>query len=372
MVSADATGVPRVSIVLPVYNGARFLRLSVDSMLAQTFGDFELLLLDDGSSDDSLAIARECEAADARVRVHALPHRGLAATLNEGLRLAQAPLVARMDGDDVAWPERLALQVAFLDRFPAIGAVGGQVRGIDSNGGVSSNMDYPCAPEDVKAQLFARCPLVHPTVVMRRQPVIDIGGYRPMFTYAEDYDLWLRLDEHVALANLPDVVLDFRRHPGNVSQRFQLQQALDGLAARASALARRATGRDPLAHFAGRFDIATLDAIDLTAALRSEWLATSFMAIAHYGIGADPTLRAWVEAASYAALARHRSEAICETMTRAHFAIARNEWLAGNHRAALEHLRRALAVAPRTAIRRAVGYAWKRVRSAVDPAINRT
>jgi len=362
MVNMQNTSAPRVSIVLPVHNGARYLALAVDSMLAQTFDDFELLLLDDGSSDNSLAIAKSYAARDPRVQVHALAHRGLSATLNDGLVLARAPLIARMDSDDIAWPERLALQVAFLDANPHVAVVGSNVRYMDEFGTVRPVAPLPCAPSDLKSKMIFGCVLVHPTVVMRTREVLAVGGYRPPFALAEDYDLWLRMEEHGALANLPDILLDFRRHSANVSHRFRVQQAIDALAARASALGRRATGRDPLAGFHGKFDLAMLEAIELPRAVRSHWLALAFFAIAHYGDDADPALLAWTAKGAYAALAVHRSDEIVETIARAHLAAGRTAWLEGDLRGALEQARRAISLAPLTAVRQALRYARKKLR----------
>jgi len=362
MVNTQNTSVPRVSIVLPVHNGARYLGLAIDSLLAQTLGDFELLLLDDGSSDDSLAIARTYAARDPRVQVHALTHRGLSAILNDGLRLARAPLIARMDSDDIAWPERLARQVSFLDAHPHIALVGGNVRFMDEAGAVRPADPLPCTPSDLKSQMLFHNVLVHPTVVMRACEVFAVGGYRLPFALAEDYDLWLRMEERSALANLPDVVLDFRRHSANVSSRFGVQQAINALAARASALGRRTSGRDPIAGFIGTIDLAMLEAIELPAAVRSQWIALAFLTIARHGAAADPDLLAWTAKGAYAALAVHRSDAIVETIARAHLTLARTAWFGGDRLGALEQGRRALRIAPRAATRRALRYARARLK----------
>ena len=237
----------RVSVILPVRDGGAYLEAAVASILAQTLSDLELLVVDDGSRDGAVAALRPLAARDARLRVLGNPGRGLVAALNFGLAQARAPLVARMDADDVALPERLARQLAFLDREPSVAVVGSQVAFIDASGALTGERThFPTDPETIAAALTTRgCVVKHPSVVARREILLRAGGYRPALARAEDYDLWLRLAERVRLANLPEVLLHYRVHPGQVSAGVNLGQRFAHDLALVAARARRAGAPDP-------------------------------------------------------------------------------------------------------------------------------
>jgi glycosyltransferase involved in cell wall biosynthesis len=203
---------------MPVYKARRYLRLAMDSILAQTFGDFELIAVDDGSTDDSLAILRQYEAADARVRIISRANTGIVGALNDGLAAARGEFVARMDSDDLAALDRFEKQVAFLREHPDHVLVGSQVLLIDPDGEKlcpKSDTEYTHEKIDA-AHLNHRWPLVHPTVMMRREAVNAVHGYRTKYQWLEDLDLFLRLAEVGKLASLPDVLLHYRLHPGSV------------------------------------------------------------------------------------------------------------------------------------------------------------
>lgn len=216
---------PQVSVVLPVYNGAAFLAESVGSVLTQTLDDFELLIVDDGSTDGSRAIALALADRDSRVRVLVGGgRRGLVEALNAGLLEAKAPFVARMDADDVALPQRLALQVEALrsaDELVVVGCrVAYRVEG-GCRGDFSRYVDWQnslLSPEEIERDLFVESPLVHPSVVMRRDRVLEVGGYRDR-GWPEDYDLWMRLLHRSWRARkVADVLLVWRDHPQRLSR----------------------------------------------------------------------------------------------------------------------------------------------------------
>ncbi len=352
---AIAAPPPRISVVMPNYNGAKYLAEAIASVLAQTYGDFELLVLDDGSTDGSVAIARGFD--DPRVKVHALEHAGLAATLNRGIALAQGALIARMDSDDIARPNRFALQVAYLDAHPEVALVGGQVRLLFADGRVAEAETVPCNSAQLAPTLLDSCCIYHPTVMVRTEVLRAVGGYRSSFSRAEDYDLWLRLVDVAPLANLPEVVLDFRRHGESVSHVHRSQQHLDSLAARMACLTRRATRRDPFEGFAGPFDIATLVTADIPPEVRDEWTALAFMAVARHGVGPDTELSHWIVEAAYARLGPQADDTFRERMARAHFSLARAAYEQGRRIDAVTHVARAVSVAPRIATRRILRYA---------------
>ena len=229
---------PRVTVVMPVFNGERFIGEAVASALASSFRDFELLVLDDGSSDGSLDAARRAAGGDPRLRIVALPHGGVAAARNAGLREARGGLIANLDSDDVMLPERLARQVAYLESHPECVAVGGRSLVVDAAG----------KPLQVDGRLFTHeeidqglldghgGSLGSDTAMFRKHTALAVGGYEDKLSATgEDHDLWLRLAEVGRIANLPDVLNRYRVHDTNVSlgpgsQARRLPVTLDNLA----------------------------------------------------------------------------------------------------------------------------------------------
>lgn len=213
-------GTPRVSVLMPVYNGEPYLSEAVDSILAQSFADFEFIIVDDGSTDNTWPILQEYAAREPRiVLTRNDANVGLARSLNKGLELAQGEYVARMDADDISLPRRLATQVAFLDEYPDIGVVGSFVQLIDEDGALGAVWHYPTMPGLLLWSLSFHSPLAHPSVVFRRRLVEEVGGYDEALLANQDRDLWHRLSSLTRLSNLPDVLLLYRQHPDTISQR---------------------------------------------------------------------------------------------------------------------------------------------------------
>ena len=238
---------PLVSVVMSVRNGERFLREAVESILDQTFREFEFIIIDDGSTDCSGSMLDSYQRNDSRVRVFHQENRGLVMSLNRGVELARGTYIARMDADDVSLPHRIAVQVAALETNHDLAAVGGAAELIDSVGNSLGMHPYPAEDEEIRSILFqGGCPLLHPAVVFRREAIMCVGRYRKAVVHAEDYDLFLRLAEKYQFANVKEVVLQYRRHSGQVSIRKFKQQALSSLAARFSARARHHGTHDPL------------------------------------------------------------------------------------------------------------------------------
>lgn len=185
---------PRVSVLMPVYNGARFLESAVRSVLDQTFTDFELVAVDDGSSDKTPRILAELAARDGRIRVIRQANTGIVGALNNGLAECRGAYVARMDGDDLCLPDRFAEQVAHLDANPGCVLVGGLAELIDEHGatrGIVAGGPHRMTRLDVFPPRIAVS--IHPLVMIRRAALEAIGGYRADFPHAEDYDLYIRL-----------------------------------------------------------------------------------------------------------------------------------------------------------------------------------
>jgi len=208
---------PAVSILMPVRNEERYLRQALSSIQAQTFTDWELVAVDDGSSDATASIL--ATTGDSRVRLLTSPERGLVPALNHGLASCRAPLVARMDGDDISHPARLAKQHALLAADPAVGLVACSFRHFPRQELKVGMLAYEkwqnslASHELVTADLFVESPFVHPSVMFRREAVTAVGGYRDM-GWPEDYDLWLRLGAAgVRFARISESLFFWRDRP---------------------------------------------------------------------------------------------------------------------------------------------------------------
>jgi GT2 family glycosyltransferase len=242
---------PTLSVAMSVYNGERFLEEAINSILAQTFGDFEFLVLDDGSTDGTADIIRGYAAQDHRVRPIIRENRGLVVSLNQLLAEARAPIVARMDADDNAATERFATQLAFLADHPDHGVVGCWSQDMDENGAPyrAGGRDHPVTHEELLDNIRHGGPLLcHPSVMYRRDLVLAAGGYHAAFRHCEDLDLWLRLASATRIANIPQRLIRYRHYMGQVSKRHATEQAV-GAAIAYEAWAARDAGRvDPTEH----------------------------------------------------------------------------------------------------------------------------
>jgi hypothetical protein len=239
---------PRLSVVMPYRDAAPFVAEAVRSVLDQTYANLELLAIDDGSTDDSAAIVHGLAAKDARVRPIAAERDGFVPALNQGIRLARGEFIGRMDADDASLPDRFARQIAYLDAHPEVGALGGQILAV-SDAQVRIPpwwVDNPLDHDTIVATLRSRNAISHPTAIIRRSLMEEIGGYRPAFTVVQDYDLWLRLAERTRLANLPERLLRYRFHRGQATERHVELAYLCTWTARHSAESRRSGRPDPV------------------------------------------------------------------------------------------------------------------------------
>lgn len=237
---------PPVSVVMAVYNGDRFLAAALDSLLVQSLADFEVVVIDDGSTDTTPGLLQGYASRDPRVTVRHQRNLGRAAALNVGIGLARAPLIARMDADDIAMPDRLERQRRFLAENPEVAGVGGPLIFIDDQGREFAEVGYPLSDAEVRAAFSRkRTAIAHPAAMVRRQVLNRIGGYRPVFTEAEDTDLWLRLLEDHRLANLDAAVLRYRISRKQATVQGLEHQALCCVAAHVAARARSSGLPDP-------------------------------------------------------------------------------------------------------------------------------
>jgi glycosyltransferase involved in cell wall biosynthesis len=253
-----------VTVLMPVYNAASYLQAAIESIRRQTHSEFEFLIVDDGSTDGSGEILQGLAAQDSRIRIIRGMHEGVAAARNRGLAQARGTVVVCMDADDIAMPERIELQLGYLARHPDVTAVGSALRLIDKDGDpLAPPTKYPLTAEEVREGLrMGHCALGQPTVAMRREAAIAVGGYRPAFEPADDYDLWIRLSERHALANMPDVLVDYRWHGNNTTVRDRRRQALGAQIAKLAAAERRLGRPDPTSGLE-KLCVADLDRFDL-------------------------------------------------------------------------------------------------------------
>lgn len=204
----------RVAVVLPVFNGEAHIGEAVESILNQTFTDFEFVIIDDGSTDSTAAILKTFATSQFNLKVLSGPNVGYTRALLKGIAASTGRFIARMDADDVSLPQRLATQGAYLDANPDCVVVGGAMCVIDADGDPVSLRKYPRSHEAIEQSHFVRgeCALAHPTVMFRRGVYEAVGGYRPEYEPAEDFDLWMRMAELGRLANLPDPLVRYRVH----------------------------------------------------------------------------------------------------------------------------------------------------------------
>lgn len=201
---------------MSVYNGERYLNEAVDSILGQTFTDFEFLIIDDASTDRTPEILRSYD--DPRIRVVTNEENlGLTKSLNKGLTLARGEYIARMDADDISLPERLEKQVLFLEKNPNIDVLGANVQYIDESGKRSQVIKWPQRDLLIKWCLCFMNPIAHPSVVIRRKPLTDIGGYDEEIAFAQDYNLWVKLSPRAHFGNHEDTLVYLRKTRENIS-----------------------------------------------------------------------------------------------------------------------------------------------------------
>jgi glycosyltransferase involved in cell wall biosynthesis len=232
---------PRVSAIIGAYNNAATLQRAIDSLLAQSVDDLELIVIDDGSSDASPEIARVAAAHDQRVRAVALGENvGISRSLNHALDLAHGAFVAIQDADDYSEPTRLQRQLATLEADPGIAVVGCRMREVDDRGRELVPRTRFVAG-DVGSALLHFNPIPNTSAAMRRDLVLAAGGYDPRYRYAMEHDLWLRLAEHHRIVALDEVLATRTMGSGNVAARAERAQLAETIRARASALVRRRT-----------------------------------------------------------------------------------------------------------------------------------
>ena len=231
---------PLVSVVMPVYNGERFLAEAIDSILTQTFSDFELIIVDDGSTDCSPEIIQIYAERDDRVRsVQLDENRGNASARNRGTALSSGKYIAAMDCDDISSPDRLQNQLDFLVSHPDIGGVG--VGAAMVNKDLTPRFTYTlptCHPFILLSMMVGGSALLYASIMVRRECIAEAGGYDPKFGIAEDFELFLRLvwEKGIRYANLPALLYLYRRHESSLTQNRKTWPSPEATLARSRAL----------------------------------------------------------------------------------------------------------------------------------------
>ena len=208
---------PLVSVVVPLGNTISYAPLAFWSIHNQTFLDWECIIVVDGSSE-ALDLAHQMSEIDERIKVTPNHGKGLVSALNLGISLSRGTYIARMDGDDVMFPNRLERQLELLESTPSLSVVGTQVMLVNEvDQPLSMRHPFPTNPRDVEARLRNRNVIVHPTVMARKKTIMDAGCYRSTFQQGEDYDLWLRVTDDQQIGNSSEVLLALRKHDKNMS-----------------------------------------------------------------------------------------------------------------------------------------------------------
>ncbi|MCK5601312.1 glycosyltransferase [Candidatus Pacearchaeota archaeon] len=200
----------KITVLMAVYNGQRYLVEAIDSILAQTIKDFNFIIVNDGSTDNTVSILEGY--TDQRITVLNQRNAGLASALNSGLEHSKTELILRMDADDIAYPNRIETQIEEYEKLERPDVMGSAVEYINSNGKTIEFRKYPQSHEDIKKSLMRlTCPLIHPTVMFKRKKILELGGYDDKFYYSgQDFELWLRISDHCKMANSDKPVLKLR------------------------------------------------------------------------------------------------------------------------------------------------------------------
>ncbi|MDB0074078.1 glycosyltransferase [Planktomarina temperata] len=240
---------PKISVLLSCYNGARWLDEAINSVLSQTFGNFEFIIVDDGSTDNSPEIIKRYAEQDSRIVVIAKSNSGLADSLNVGIRQARGEWIARLDADDICEPSRLEIQLAKARQNPALVFIGSGLLVIDENGNMLKTYRYPdCHALLVRNLYTANKFPPHSSAFYRTNVVRSIGGYRPRIRRAQDRDLWLRLSEVGQLTAMDEPLVRVRKHSDQISHdESGRRQKIDSRVAMISYLLRRHGFPDPVA-----------------------------------------------------------------------------------------------------------------------------
>ncbi len=250
-----------ISVVLPVHNCSKFLLPALQSIKYQSYPHFEVLMVDDQSSDGSDQVCAVIAEMDERFKLLQSPHAGISSALNYGISQASGVYIASMDGSDLSMQNRFARQVEFLKENPDISFLGTFAHQINDAGEIDSSIEFPEDDLEIKAHLDrGQIAFLHPSMMIRRRALVELDGYREIFSICQDYDLWLRAQDRYSFANLPEHLVACRNLPAkdNLTDRFWKHFYITELA-EVSVQQCRSGKRDPLEQMRDEFDLEAID-----------------------------------------------------------------------------------------------------------------
>jgi len=212
------------SVIMSVYNEEKYLKGAIESILNQSFKDFEFIIIDDGSTDRSSQILDRYAKKDKRIKLIYQKNIGLTKSLNKALELARGEYIARMDADDIAYKFRFEKQIRFLKKHPKIGLVGNYVDVIDEKGEKIGQLIYPIDDKKIRELLIKKNPFCHSTVMLRKSVIEKTKGYDEDFSTGEDYDFWMRISKYYQMANLPETLGAWRMRKESITSQKNISQ----------------------------------------------------------------------------------------------------------------------------------------------------
>ena len=230
---------PLISVIMPVYNAQKYLGQAIESVLRQTYRNFELIIIDYGSSDDSLKIIKSF--SDSRIKiVYHKKNQGIISSLNDGIKESAGKYIARMDADDISLPKRLEKQISFLENNPLVVMCGTWARVINESGKVvDKNIHPPTDGKSIRSYILKHNPFIHPTVMMKKSAFKDSDWYRNKFKHAEDYELWTRIVFLNEVANIPEELLEYRMTKSGITSKNRFFMRIMGFKIRILAVVRK-------------------------------------------------------------------------------------------------------------------------------------
>lgn len=218
---------PKLSVLMPAYNAEKYIAEAIESILNQTFADFEFIIVDDGSTDGTWGIIQRYAEREGRiVGVRNEENMRISGTLNRGISLARGEFIARMDADDWSYPDRFQKQIQYMEEHPNVVISGGSMEICSGNLTVLNERKYHLRDRDIRTHLFRYSPFCHATTIYRKEQVQKIGGYNVDLADAEDYDLYFRMGKIGDFGNIPDVLFKVRTHEESMSRVKARRQEL--------------------------------------------------------------------------------------------------------------------------------------------------
>ena len=236
-----------LTVLMPAFNAERYVGETIESVLAQSYRDFEFLIVNDGSSDGTARVLASYAGRDARIRVLSHANQGVGRTIDRGLNEARGDLIAIIEADDVMLPGRLEKQVAFMNEHLDYVVVGGYLRIIDPDGRAIGLRRYPTTDDALRARIVMYDPLGHPSLMFRRAEALACGSYTARFWTGSDYDFLLRLAQRGRMANLPEPLTAYRFHPNSIKSQRTLEQLRETLRIKRVAYEEYGYAESPLA-----------------------------------------------------------------------------------------------------------------------------